>query len=218
MKSWAKYYEDFPLEKYVGNLFGQREFLAQIVKARPKRVLEVATGSGGMSIFLSQLAGFEVAAIDLDPDVIAGAKANNHAYGGHVNFQVADAFALPFADNSFDLIFHQGFLEHFSNEDIHKLLEEQLRVSPQIIFSVPNKFYGRRDFGDERLLSRRQWEKNLSRYEIVLSSNYAKKFIRPWLPIRLPVQYSAWIRRKGWLGDGRGVPQTNNPGEGAKSG
>jgi len=195
VKSWAKYYEKFSLEKYVGNLFGQREFLVQITKDSPQKILEVATGSGGMSIFLSQL-GNEVTAVDISSEIIVGAKANNETYGGRANFRVADAFKLPFADSSFDIAFHQGFLEHFGNTDIYKLLDEQLRVAKKVIFSVPNNFYGRRDFGDERLLSQKQWEQVLSGYEIVSSTNYAKKFVKKWLPIRLPVQYMAEIKKK----------------------
>jgi hypothetical protein len=53
-----------------------------------------------------------------------------------------------------------------------ELLNEQLRVAPIVIFSVPNKFYGRRDKGDERLLSKKQWEKILDSFNVTKSENY----------------------------------------------
>ncbi len=61
--------------------------------------------------------------------------------GIELNLVKADAFALPFEEGTFDLVFHQGFLEHF--HDPHIILEEQRRVlktGGHILVDVPQKY------------------------------------------------------------------------------
>ena len=91
----------------------------------------------------------------------------NSAYlNGKVIFQIADAHNLPFNNDSFDLCFSQGFFEHFDDEDIIKLIQEQLRVAKVIIFSVPTFWYPIQDFGDERLMKKEEWLEILSQFNI----------------------------------------------------
>ena len=52
-----------------------------------------------------------------------------------------DAFDLPFPSNSVDVVFHQGFLEHFRQPEL--LLQEQWRVlkpGGYVIVDVPQKY------------------------------------------------------------------------------
>jgi len=193
--NWHKYYQaPLTLESLLGNFYGQKEFLLAIADSGARKLLEVGTGSGAMSIFFSWL-GFEVAAVDIDPQVITKAKREAERFNGRVEFAVADALHLPYPNNSFDLIFHQGLLEHFLDEDIHKLLAEQLRCAPKVILSVPNCWYPRRDFGNERLMSKARWEAILTPFKIIRSEYYApKRFPRPWL-WRKPIQYLAVIEK-----------------------
>lgn len=194
--SWSNYYKKLPqIEKFIGNLYGQKEFINKILSYEPQRVLEIGAGSATMSIFLSYL-GIRVTAIDKDKRLLKIQKKTTEYYNSKIKIKYADAFRLPYKKNSFDLIFHQGLLEHFENGDIYKLLDEQLRVAPIIIFSVPNNFYFGKDFGDERLMTKGQWEKILKDYNLVYSTNYSKKFFpRFYLP-RAKIQYMAVIKRK----------------------
>lgn len=148
-----------------------------------------------MAIFLSWL-GYSVTSVDIDPKVIDKARAEAARFNGRVDWTVADAFRLPFPDQSFDLAFHQGLFEHFSNEQIWQMLDEQLRVAKKVIFSVPNQYYPKKDFGNERLMSKKQWDNLLSRYRVVKSTNYSpKRFPKFYLP-RVPIQYLAVIEPK----------------------
>jgi len=195
---WNKYYQaPLTLEGMLGNLYGQKEFLFEINNSGAKKLLEVGTGSGAMSIFLSWL-GLDVTGVDIDPKVVDKATTENQQFNGHAHFAVADTFRLPYPDQSFDLIFHQGLFEHFSDTEIHQMLTEQLRVAKRVIFSVPNAWYPTKDFGNERLMTKTQWEHILSPFKLITSYNYAlKRFPRPWL-WRKPIQYLA-------------VVETNNP-------
>ncbi len=193
--NWHKYYQTpLTLEELLRNLYGQRDFLVEIVGLGPRKILEIGTGTGGMSIFLSWL-GFDVTGVDVDSQIVDWAKSAATKLNSSAKFEIADGFKLPYEDNSFDLVFHQGLLEHFSNEEVHRLLSEQLRVAHRVVISVPNHWYPRRDFGNERLLDKNSWEKILSPFRITQSRYYSlKRFPRPWL-WRKPIQYLAVIEK-----------------------
>ena len=76
-----------------------------------KRILEVGCGSGDFSIFLSRQ-GAQVTAIDFSIVAIEAARKKNTAYKTNVNCIVADSQAIPFKNNSFDLIYSFECLEH----------------------------------------------------------------------------------------------------------
>lgn len=193
MKTWSEHYnKHIDIDGYIRNLYGQRDFLIAIVNDCPKKILEIGAGTGTMSIFLSQL-GIEVVTIDNDPAVLTMATQIKQHLGGKNTLTEADAFKLPFSDQSFDAIFHQGLLEHFSDNEIRQLLKEHLRVAPTVWLSVPNKFYPDRDLGNERLLSKKAWETILSPYQIKVSKYYSRKLFPKWyLPCAL-IQYMAKI-------------------------
>ncbi len=53
-----------------------------------------------------------------------------------------DAFALPFPDGTFEVVFHQGLLEHFRNPD--DLIAENARVlkpGGHILVDVPQRYH-----------------------------------------------------------------------------
>lgn len=90
-----------------------------------KRVLEVGCGRGSLSCYFSD-AGFDCTLVDLSENAINLAKEifiNNNL---EADFLVGDANNLDLMDNSFDIIFSIGLLEHF--DDIEQTLSEQIRV------------------------------------------------------------------------------------------
>jgi len=105
------------------------------------RVLEVGAGTGRDSLALAA-AGAEVVTLDYAPkslglirDAAEAADAQVHVVGG-------DGLGLPFADGSFDLVFHQGLLEHF--RDPMPLLRENVRVLKEgglLLVDVPQRYH-----------------------------------------------------------------------------
>lgn len=173
IKQWNKFYsKTYDLEFLIQNIFCHQQLFSAVWEEAPKKILEVGVGTGSMSVFLSFL-GLNVVGLDNDKNILKKARILNEKLNGRAKFIWGDAYKLPFGDKAFDVIFSQGLLEHFQDEDIIKLLDEQLRVGKVAVLSVPNKFYPRQDFGDERLLSDEYWQKTLSKkYHLVKSLSY----------------------------------------------
>jgi len=77
--------------------------------------------------------------LELDPE---GVRLTQALYPG-IPVARADAFAVPFADHSFDVVYALGLLEHF--EDPAGILREALRVLRRTgvsIWTVPNLIPG----------------------------------------------------------------------------
>jgi len=166
---WCQYYRERPLslERYVNDIWTHRPFLSEIasIGQEDKEMLEVGSGSSALSIFLSHL-GYKIVSIDNDEGVLNTARQNNTLLNGRVAFKKADACNLPFEDNRFDVCFSQGFFEHFDDDNIRKLLDEQMRVSNVVIFSIPTFWYPSQDFGNERLMKKEDWLEILAEFKV----------------------------------------------------
>src|SRR5437588_5642329 len=81
---------------------------------RGRRVLEVGCGAG---VDLARFAkgGAQVTGVDLAASAIHLARANFDQQGLDGRFQVADGEHLPFADNSFDLVYAHGVVQYTAN-------------------------------------------------------------------------------------------------------
>lgn len=181
-KGWDRFYsKTYGLEYLIQNTFCHLELFKAVWEESPKKILEVGVGTGSMSIFFSYL-GLDVSGLDSDKNILKKARNLARKLNGKVKFAWGDAFKLPFEEKSFDVVFSQGLLEHFQDNEIFKLLDEQSRVGKVVVLSVPNKFYPRKDFGDERLLADQYWQKLLSKkYHLlkVLSYNpYRVTFLK----------------------------------------
>ncbi len=78
--------------------------LVEACEVQPgSRVLDVAAGSGNAAI-PAALAGAEVVASDLTPELFESGRRQAAERGAEVEWLEADAEALPFADNDFDIV------------------------------------------------------------------------------------------------------------------
>jgi SAM-dependent methyltransferase len=106
---------------------------------RGRSVLEVGCGAG---VDLARFAkgGAEVTGVDLAASAIELARANFAQQGLEGRFEIADGERLPFADNTFDLIFAHGVVQYTANP--RRLVEECRRVlkpGGDAIFQVYNR-------------------------------------------------------------------------------
>jgi ubiquinone/menaquinone biosynthesis C-methylase UbiE len=91
----------------------------------PGRVLDVACGTG----FLTRHLRGDVTAIDQSSTMLEIARERCP----DAAFLLADAFALPFADRTFDRVFTGHFYGHLRTGDRERFLSEARRVAPELV-------------------------------------------------------------------------------------
>jgi ubiquinone/menaquinone biosynthesis C-methylase UbiE len=106
------------------------------------RILEIGAGTGRDSIELAQR-GAEVVVLDFSEkslEIVAALKDELKVSG--LRTIRADALQAPFCDGSFDLVFHQGLLEHF-RQPMDLLRENYRLIKPggYCLCDVPQTFH-----------------------------------------------------------------------------
>jgi SAM-dependent methyltransferase len=113
-------------------------FLLSRLDVQGKRVLEVGAGTGRDSLALARR-GARVVTIDYSDQSL---RIMRDVAGAELEIVCGDALALPFADASFDIVFHQGLLEHFRRP--LDLLRENHRVlagGGHLLVDVPQRWH-----------------------------------------------------------------------------
>ncbi len=184
--------------------FEKLNYLPRLVdfnSCRGRRVLEIGCGIGTDLARFAQ-AGARVTGVDLSEMAIELAGKNLTSLGLKGDLRVADGAMLPFADNSFDLVYCHGVLQYASNplaivREAHRMLADE----GQAVFMVYN---------------RRSWLSWMSRYlkvglehgdAPVLRLYTAREFDRMLTtfptrriePERFPVTSRLHRGLKGWL-------------------
>ncbi len=101
---------------------GGPEEVAALVGAHDltgRRVLDIGSGLGGIDLLLAQTYGAgEVIGIDVTPEVVELARklAESKGVGGRVSFQLVRPGPLPFADQSFDVVFSKDAMVHVADK------------------------------------------------------------------------------------------------------
>ncbi|MBI4364612.1 MAG: methyltransferase domain-containing protein [Candidatus Latescibacteria bacterium] len=104
-------------------------------------VLEVGAGSGRDSVTLAEERAIAVV-LDYSAASLDVARSVAARTGCRIHLVRADALKLPVRAESFDVVFHQGLLEHF--RDPMPLLRENVRVlAPHglLLVDVPQRFH-----------------------------------------------------------------------------
>jgi SAM-dependent methyltransferase len=103
----------------LGSLYGRIAADVAAVAPTGARVLEVGCGPGHLSIRLARHHEFEVIGVDLDPAMIARARANAARPGNgdqhRPSFVVGDVASLAFPDGSFDLVVSTLSMHHWAD-------------------------------------------------------------------------------------------------------
>ena len=115
------------LLSFGADLRWRRRAVDLALEKAPKRILDLATGTGDLALMLKERApGAEVVGADFAPPMLAIARRKAEARGLEVRFLEADALALPFPDGAFGAPTIGGGFRNFA--DYEKALGELYRV------------------------------------------------------------------------------------------
>ncbi len=119
------------------------ENLIETVDITSWRILEVGAGSGRDSVRLAKM-GAKVHVMDYIIESLEVTRALARREKVAIHFLQADALALPIKADSFNIVFHQGLLEHFRAPQDLQLLQENYRVlkpNGLALVDVPQTFH-----------------------------------------------------------------------------
>ena len=126
MKEWydQKYFDG--MEEYARN--SAPRSTRRILKYRPESVLDVGCGHGYL---VAELLKKGIAVEGVDWSDSAGTLIPN-------NFTKAEAKALPFPNQSFDIVVSTDFLEHIPEEEVEQVYSEMVRVAKRHVLALIN--------------------------------------------------------------------------------
>jgi SAM-dependent methyltransferase len=123
---------------------------------RGKHILEVGAGSGRDSIELARR-GALVTVIDYVSASLTVVAQNAARAGVPIQLVCGDGTRMPFPDDTFDVVFHQGLMEHF--RDPKPLILENRRVlrrGGHVVIDVPQRWHVY-TVGKKVLISMNRW-------------------------------------------------------------
>ena len=106
----------------------RRELVRHIARLRPRRILDVATGTAGVAIALARVTDAEVVGVDISQPMLEVGRKKVYAAGldRRVHLQQAAAEQLPFDAASFDAVTFTYLLRYVA--DPHATVAELARV------------------------------------------------------------------------------------------
>lgn len=163
---WNKLYKNYINEEYENfeeyfkiKMKLKKRFLKQVIKySSDKPILECGCGTGKATVYLASK-GIKSYGMDLEEAMVNQTKelSKKVCPDNPVETVLGDIKNIPFKDKYFSVTHSSGVLEHYSDEEIINLINEQLRVSDICVFSVPTKYFDKKMLGNERFMTRREW-------------------------------------------------------------
>ncbi len=135
-----------PINQLLGGYATTMEVLAPFLKLRSQshqttRILDLGTGIGDFPEYIVRWAAaqsptikVEIVAIDANPVTVDYARAALKKrlpadLQAKIKIEVADALALPYADQEFDIAIAAMFLHHFAHENAVQIVRSMQRIS-----------------------------------------------------------------------------------------
>lgn len=144
LEHWDNFWEE---KKEVNEVYSNSDRvvrnLVKVTDIQGKKILEIGAGTGRDSFPLVDL-GANVYQLDYSMNSLKIMKKIASDEKMDVTIIGGDTFALPFKDGSFDIVFHQGLLEHFRHDKAEAMLKENIRILKKgglLCVDVPQRYH-----------------------------------------------------------------------------
>jgi ubiquinone/menaquinone biosynthesis C-methylase UbiE len=144
LSNWEKFWDE---KKEVQEVYSNSDRvvrnLSKLTDLKGKLILEVGAGTGRDSFPLVKL-GALVYQLDYSANSLKIMKHLADEEKIPVSIVGGDTFCLPFRDETFDIVFHQGLLEHFRPQQAEALLRENIRILKKnglLLVDVPQRYH-----------------------------------------------------------------------------
>lgn len=152
------------LENYVVDKIKNKKRLINLIKkyALNKKIIESGSGTGVLPTYMASL-GYSSLGIDIDEQILELSQEIAKKYNSKEKprFVKKSIFLLDYNKGEFDVSFSNGVLEHFSDKEIIKSLEQQMNIANIVIVGIPTKYFNQEEamYGDERYLPYSYWRR-----------------------------------------------------------
>jgi len=107
----------------------RRGLLAEMGDLSNKKILDVGSGTGTMSVMIKQAyPTVNMVGLDGDPQILEIARAKARELGTEIRFDQGMSFDLPYPNESFDVVLTTVMLHHLSRDDKQTTAQEMYRV------------------------------------------------------------------------------------------
>lgn len=203
-KDQNKWYELYKIDveefesadKYIKYKLNYKKKFIKIVKKyakKNKKILEAGCGTGLLAGYF-QKEGMTVTALDLNKKILdyaAEIARKSKIISECSEYKQGNILDLKNLSKDYEIIYSNGVLEHFNDEEIVKILKSELNFSKYVIFGVPSTYFNMNEkmLGNERSLTIKEWKNLIEKADADLIEindfhyyNFFKRFfeIKKW--------------------------------------
>jgi demethylmenaquinone methyltransferase/2-methoxy-6-polyprenyl-1,4-benzoquinol methylase len=135
------------------DFYWRRQAIGLLKSFHPRRILDIATGTGDLAIAALKLEPAEVVGVDVAEEMmkLGREKLTRKGLDGVIKLQLANAERLPFPDGSFDAVTVAFGVRNFENlevglSEMHRVLKPE-GVTVILEFSRPTIFFIKQVYG-----------------------------------------------------------------------
>ncbi|NMP24200.1 methyltransferase domain-containing protein [Sulfobacillus sp. DSM 109850] len=122
---FGKHHYDYAVSSHHARGADLERLIAGLHAQAPEKAADVASGAGHTALKLAQM-GLDVTAVDITPEMLEETRRQAEAHGLKIQVSEAPAEALPFADQSLDIVTCRRAAHHFT--DVRIFLQETFRT------------------------------------------------------------------------------------------
>ncbi len=191
MRDWYDIYKERMNEHYASVIRAKYNFLIDaICNAHATKVVELGCGAGNITRAVRErVPGRDFTMIDSCHQMLGLAIENNRkSKCTFVCADILDESIFDHMDAKSTIVHSHGVLEHFSNEDILKIIDNSDLLADQQFHYVPSDKYDKPSRGDERLMSIEWWDCTLRgclrghKYSITEFNHGKDLLLKIWRP------------------------------------